>query len=357
MTRIAAVEARALDLPLREPFGIAGGSQSRVRNVLVRARLEDGTVGWGECAPFPAFNGETQALTLRAVRSQRGWLEGRPAGALEGTSAGLARRIPERACARAGIEMALLDAFCRRRHLPLRVFFGGASDRVWTDVTIPIVPAAAAARAARRLTDWGIRTLKIKVGASVEEDAERVLAAAAQAPRARLIVDGNAGYDAAEALRFLDRLGRRGVRPALFEQPVPAADLRGLAAVSRRGRVPVAADESAVSAEAVLRLVRARAVQVVNLKLMKCGIFESLRMARIARAAGLRLMIGGMIESRLAMGCSAHLAAGLGGFDFIDLDTPLFFGRDPMRGLRILRGGLYDLRPVRSGIGVRPKVW
>ena len=95
---------------------------------------------------------------------------------------------------------------------------------------------------------------------------------------------------------------------------------------------------------------------MINLKLMKCGIWEAWESARVARAAGLRLMIGGMIESRLAMGCGAHLASGLGGFEFIDLDTPLWFSRDPMVGPpEIGRGGFYDLSKVRSGIGCRPR--
>jgi len=135
---------------------------------------------------------------------------------------------------------------------------------------------------------------------------------------------------------------------------VPKEDLEGMAEVSRKGGVPVAADEAAASPRDVHRLARSRAADVVNIKLMKCGVREALETDRIARAAGLGLMIGGMVESYLAMGCAAHLAAGFGGFNFVDLDTPLWFARNPMRGLKMRHGGLYDLSVVRAGIGVEP---
>lgn len=354
MSAISRLKVRKLDAPLREPFEIYGGVQTRVRNVLVEIRLEDGTRGYGECAPFPDFNGETQDSTLRAVRSQAQTLVGRDIGETGAIASELARRLPRAGAARAGIEMALLDAWSRLRGFPLRVFFGGAENRVETDVTIPIVSATHAQRSARRHARFGIKTLKIKIGRDPDDDLERVSAARAGHPSARIILDANGGYDAAESLRLLRRLKVRGIRPVLFEQPVAKEDLRGLKRVSRA--VFVAADESAASRRDILKIVRLGAAQVVNLKIMKCGIFETLDIARIARSAGLELMVGGLVESRLAMTCSAHLAAGLGAVRFVDLDTPLFFAKDPMRGVPIKRGGVYDLRSVRAGIGITPKI-
>ena len=101
-------------------------------------------------------------------------------------------------------------------------------------------------------------------------------------------------------------------------------------------------------------MARTRAVSVINVKLMKYGLAEAAEVAAVARAAGLGLMIGAMIESSLGLGCAAHLAAGLGGFSFVDLDTSLWFARDPMRGLAFGRGGTYDLCGVKAGIGVMP---
>lgn len=346
-TLIRRISVRALDVPMKEPFGIAGGAQTRAANVLVRAELSDGTAGWGEGAPMPAFNGVTQAQTLSAARKASSALIGAEAGAWQSW------RLPRNACARAAVETALLDAWTRRLGIPLRVLFGGAEERISTDVTVPIVPAERAAGAARAIRAFGVKTLKVKVGRRVGDDAARVLSAMSAAPRSKLLLDANAGYSPADALALLSRLRAEGVEPDLFEQPTRSP--AGLREVRRRGRVPVAADESADSPAAVLALAAAGACDVVNIKVMKLGLLGALETARVARACGFSLMVGGLVETRLGMTAAAHLACGLGGFSFADLDTPLFLAEDPMRGVPIRHGGVYDLSKVRAGIGVAPR--
>lgn len=351
---VARLDVSRLDVPMKEPFGIAGGAQTRAANVLVRAVLEGGAEGWGEGAPMPAFNGETQAGTLAAARRATRALRGAQAGAWESWGPRLHALLPRRACARAAVETALLDAWTRSLGLPLRVLFGGAEDRLATDITIPIVPPEKAAAAARDIRAFGVKTLKIKVGRNVEDDAARVLSAMGAVRGSKLMLDANAGYSASDALRLLRLLRAEGVEPELFEQPTPARDLEGLRRVRRAGRVRVAADESADSAASVLRLAASGACDVVNVKVMKLGLLGALEAARVARASGFALMIGGLVETRLGMTAAAHLACGLGGFEFADLDTPLFLASDPMRGVPIRRGGVYDLAPVKAGIGVKP---
>lgn len=229
-----------------------------------------------------------------------------------------------------------------------------AGRRLRTDVTVAIVPPERARRQAQNLLARGIRTVKIKVGKDLEQDELRVRAVAGVSSRLELTLDANQGYTPSEALRFLKRLGRRGITPILFEQPVAKDDWEGLAQVQRQGGVPVAADETVSSRADALKMARLKAAAVVNVKLMKCGVLQAWDIALICRAAGLGLMMGGMVESPLAMAAAAHFAAGLGGFSFIDLDTPLWFARNPMQGLSLSRSGLYDLSPIHAGIGVRP---
>ena len=354
-SRIKAVSVSPLDAEMNEPFGIAGGAKTEVNNVLVRLRLEDGSEGLGEGAPMSAFNSEDQESTLKAARGLAPRLVGRDAADWRGLMEDLDRRLgPKRGAARAALSMALLDAWSRRAGLPLRVLFGGASRRVFSDVTVTIVPPEQAAASARRIKGLGVRTIKIKIGRDLEEDCARVAAVHGAAKGLRLILDANQGYGPRDSLKLLSKLKRRGITPALFEQPAAAADWKGLSEVWRFGRVAVAADESAASPAAVEGLAKAKACQVVNVKLMKCGLLEAWDIALIARAAGLGLMIGGMVESSLAMTCAAHFAAGLGGFDFVDLDTPLWFKKDPMRGVGFGRGGVYGLSAVKAGIGVAP---
>lgn len=354
---VASIDVEPLDVAMNEPFEIAGGASTAVRNVLARATLSDGCVGWGEGAPLSAFNAETQRTTLLAARRAARRLEGAPADGWRPLLEQVETLLPQGGAARAALGMALLDAWARRARLPLRLLFGGAGNRVRSDVTVTIVPAPQARAATRRILALGVDTIKIKIGKDLDDDVERVRAVAGTRRGLRLILDANQGYDPRRALRLLRRLRAAGVEPALFEQPAAKDDWRGLADVHRLGRIDVAADESVGSRADAVKAARLRAVQVVNVKLMKCGLLEAWDIASICRAAGLRLMMGGMVETSLAMGCAAHLAAGIGGFDFIDLDTPLWLAKDPMTGVRFGKGGWYDLARVESGIGVRPRVF
>jgi L-alanine-DL-glutamate epimerase-like enolase superfamily enzyme len=356
LVRIARLSAAALDVPLRKPFGIARGAQEAVRNVLVTIELADGTRGYGEGAPFPAFNGETQEGTLAAIEAARPAVEAEDARRWRKIARGLKEAIGASGAGRCAIETALLDALARRAGISLHTFFGGAEDSLVTDVTIPTGTRAEAAEDAAAWQAAGFSRLKVKIGGGgVEEDLERVLAIHDAAPRASLILDGNGGLTAEAALRISHWLEARGIRPVLFEQPVARDDWRGLAEVARSCGFPVAADESAASTADVLRIAESRAAQVVNVKPMKAGLVEALEIALVARAAGLRLMIGGMVEAKLAMSASACLAAGLGGFDFVDLDTPLFLAENPFDGGYAQEGERLDLGAIGVGHGVVPR--
>ena len=353
MISIADVTAQRLDIELTEPFGIATGAQVRANNVLVTVTLSDGTTGTGEAAPFPAVNGETQSAVLDALTGARSSLSGldalrwRPAvrvadHALRGTPSALA-----------AFESALLDALCRRSRLSLWAFFGGAETALVSDITIPTGSAEHARAAAARAVAGGFATLKVKVGGvPFDHDRSRLTAIIAAAPQARLVLDANASFSATEALALLAALGHDKGQVALFEQPTGKLDLDGLRQVREHGGVPVAADESACSAADVLSLLAARAVDAINIKTMKCGIVEAMDMIAIARAAGLGLMIGGMVESKLSMTVSACLAAGLGGFAHVDLDTPWFMKDAPVQGGWLEQGATLRLDQISAGHGV-----
>ncbi len=113
----------------------------------------------------------------------------------------------------------------------------------------------------------------------------------------------------------------------------------------------IVADESCRTPADALRIARDGLAQVINIKLAKCGVVQALEIAAIARAANIGLMIGGMVETRIAMGFSAHFAAGLGGFDWIDLDTPLLLAEDPVTGGYTADGSRYRLDTGEFGHG------
>lgn len=353
MPAIVSLRAEPLDIELHEPFGIATGVQQAARNVLVQVALDDGSIGLGEAAPFPAVNGETQDAALGALEALERELNGRDARRWRRIALELKELTPEVPSARCAVESAIIDALCRSAGVSMWTWFGGAEDCLTTDITITTGSPDAAARAAQNAREQGFHTLKIKVGgAPPAHDAARLEAISKAAPGARWVLDGNASLNVEEALELLDALGAARERVDLFEQPTPARDLDALRNVRERGCVRVAADESARSAADVAELARARAADVVNIKIMKSGVCEALDMIRAARAHELGLMVGGMVESALAMTISACLGAGAGGFSFVDLDTPLFLRDAPLTGGFAQRGPHIDLRELGPGHGV-----
>jgi L-Ala-D/L-Glu epimerase len=354
-TIIRQVSVEPLNIPLLEPFTIATGSVSDARNVLITITLQDGSIGYGECAPLPPSTGETQETALAAAQSCAELLRGRDAAHWRPLARLIHSVFYAQATVCAGMEIAILDALTRSYGIPLYVFFGGASKSVETDMSIPIVTSERAYILAKETATRGINTIKVKVGGDLREDVDRVEAVRSGAPNLALTLDANQGYTPHEALLCLEALDNRDIRPLLLEQPVHKDDYEGLGYVSQHTTVPVAADESATNAASVARLIRNQSVSVINIKLMKAGIVEALDIAALCRANNIQLMVGAMIESRLAISAAAHLVAGLGGFRFVDLDTPMLLANDPFTGGYTQEGGVYDLSEVKSGLGIERK--
>jgi L-alanine-DL-glutamate epimerase-like enolase superfamily enzyme len=350
-TGITSVDAYPLNVPLLRPFVIATGRLEQVENVAVRVQLSDGAEGWGEVPSLQPVTVEDQPTALTSVGEAAEWVVGRDAAEWRPLAADLASRVPRLAAVRAGIEMAVIDAFTRSLGVPLYHFFGGAERQLTTDITIPICDPDEARSLAAQYRKRGFTTIKTKVGLDVDADIARLAAIRESHPDCALVLDANEGYSAEQALDALRALRVAGLEPALFEQPVPRDDWAGLGRVTREGGVPVAADESCRTPQDALRIAQEQLAPVLNIKLAKAGVVAAIEIAAIARAAGLGLMIGGMVETRLGMGFSAHLAAGLGGFEWIDLDTPLLMSPDPVVGGYEADGAVYDVVGVAAGHG------
>lgn len=351
-TQIVRFEVQAMDVTLPAPFETAAARRTYVKNLLLTVELAGGALGIGEVAAARHVTGEGPEEARQALEVFAGALPGEDAGAYRRLSGAFAAAHPHALAARAGLEAALLDAWCRAHGVPLYQFFGGALLEVSTDVTIPIVPPAEAAASARALTAQGIRDLKIKVGAG-GQDFERVLAVAQAAPGAGIRLDGNQGFTPDEAASLMERVLAAGVNATLYEQPVPRDDLAGLRFVRERVPVPVAADESVLCPADALKVVQAGAADVVNIKLMKSGVLGALDIAAICRAAGVRLMLGCMLETRLGISVAAHLAAGLGCFEFLDLDGHFTTGDAGFSGGFAQVGDRMVLSSDAPGHGVR----
>jgi L-alanine-DL-glutamate epimerase-like enolase superfamily enzyme len=171
-------------------------------------------------------------------------------------------------------------------------------------------------------------------------------------PEARFRLDANAGFSAADALALLDGVLSDGLQIECYEQPCATDDWSGLAEVTAHAAVPVVADESFRGAADLEQLVRRRAAHAVNLKLVKLGgPLPTLALARAARAAGLRLMAGAMVETRVGLLAMAHVVTALGGVDWVDLDTAFLLADDPFQGGWTVRGPRITLTEA-PGLGV-----
>ena len=317
-----------LDLPLREPFEISLGTQHEARNVLVRVETDEGTVGHGEGSPLPPVTGETREAALATARAAGEVIEGEPIADYRRLAGELRSTFPGMVSALFAVETALLDAYCRECELALSELFGGPPRPVTTDLTIPILPPADAADRAGNAVDDGFEHLKIKTGTGIESDVERVVAVHEATPDAELKVDANQGWTPSETVRFVRALTDRGVDLALVEQPVASEDVQGLAHVREQVAVPIAADEAVFAPADAMRVIREGAADVINVKLGKSGPMATADIAAIARAANCELMVGCMLESAVGIHTSAHVVAGLGGFNYVDLDGNLLLAED-----------------------------
>lgn len=353
-TIIKRVFIKPVSIPMEESFTIAIGTKYNIENVLITIQLENGIEGYGEAAPLEPINGENQATALETLKSCRDFLIGKDVSQFRQISKHLKNVFWAQVTARCAIEMALIDAFTKTLNLPLYKFFGGAESQVETDYTIDIVPPDIAKIKAANLQKRGYNTLKTKVGKKLVDDIDRILAIKDGAPGCSIMLDANQGYTPVQAVHFLEELEKNKIRPDLFEQPVVKHDLRGMKFVKEHTSVPIAADESVFTSADAIEIIRMGCADLINIKIMKSGIVEALDIAAIARSANLGLMIGCMLETMLALSCSVHFAAGLGGFQFIDLDPHLRPEQEPVKGGPDYTEPVYSLSGL-PGIGVTIK--
>lgn len=331
--------AEPLELRTRYEFRIAHGAHQRYRNVLVRLE-HDGVTGMGE-GSASHYYGETYE-TMRVALEAWAPLLGDDPFALDAIEARLDAALMGNGSARAALEMALHDWIGRRLGLPVWKLLG--LEAAAAPVSCVTLGMAEPAEMERKLDDvLDFPAIKVKLGAPGDvENLERIR----RRYRGRLQVDANAAWGAADAVRVLRRIEPLGIE--LVEQPVARGDLDGLRWVRERSPIPVFADESCHRLADVGVL--AGRVDGINLKIMKTGgIREMLRMIHAARAHGLRILLGSMVESSLALSAAAQLAPLA---DHLDLDGHWLLADDPFDGAPGERGAI--ALSDRPGLGVEP---
>ncbi|WP_439027355.1 dipeptide epimerase [Haloarchaeobius sp. DT45] len=339
------VDVERVSLELAETFTISRGSQDVAENVVVT--LSDGEhEGIGAAAPSSHY-GETADTVEAVLDGLRPRLEAiDDPFRVDAIERDLRESIRGNPAARSAVSIALYDLVGKTVDLPLWRYWGLDPDAApETSYTVGIADPETMGEKAARAADAGYGILKVKVG--TDDDRARIAAVADAAPGATIRVDANEAWTPKEAVENAAWLADYDVE--FVEQPVPATDPKGLRYVYEHAPLPIAVDESCVELADVPRV--ADRADVVVLKLMKCGgLVEARRMIHTARAHGLEVMLGCMIESDAAISAGGQLAPLC---DYVDLDGSLLLAddADPYDG-PVRAGGAIDLDDT-PGIGLR----
>lgn len=327
---------RTIELALRTPFRLSRGTSATRHNVIFELE-HDGARGRGEAAPIPRYGESAESATAALEAMAAGLDDPRAYAELAAE-----RAVPGQRAAQAAFDAALHDLAARRLGVPVRELLGiGRRDlppTSWTIGVDPIPEALAKVAAARRF-----EVLKVKMG--VEGDLE-LLRAVRGATGQAIRIDANEGWTLEGARERLPELARLGVE--LVEQPLPAGRLEQTRALRAASPLPLVADEDVHDAADVPKL--AGVYDGINVKLAKCGgISGALALIATARAHGMKILLGCMVESSLGIAAALAVAPLV---DWIDLDGSLLVSNDPFSGLE-LDGGRLRL-PEGPGLGVEP---
>ena len=339
-------EFERVSMQLADPFGISRGTQTAAENVVVRVEDEGGMTGVGAAAPS-AHYGET-ADTVEAVLPDL--LEiveevGDP-HAIDRIERRMAEAVRRNPAARTAVSIALHDLAAKRLGVPLYRLWGLDPERSpSSSFTIGLDDIDTIREKTADAYEAGYDILKVKVG--TDRDKAIIEAVRDEAPGVTIRVDANEAWTPREAVRMSEFLADYGVE--FVEQPVPAEDYEGLKYVYDHSALPIAADESCITADDIPKI--ADRVDIANLKLMKCGsLTEAKRMIYTARSHGLEVMLGCMIETNAAIAAGCHLAPLL---DYADLDGSLLLADDPYDGVPMPHGAI-DLEALdRTGTGAQ----
>jgi len=329
------ISVSAIDLPLVHPFKIARGEETLTRTALVRVRADE-LEGIGEATPIERY-GETYDSVAAYFDTHA------PAAddpyRLEAL---LHDGIP--AAARAGLDLALYDLIGKDLGKPLYALLG--LDPAMTPVTSFTIGIADPETTLKKVAEVGDHPiLKVKLGTGTPAEQIETIALIRETYAGTIRIDANEGWDPADAIQILSELARFDIE--LCEQPIPAGHPERLRAVRERVTIPIVTDEDSLVAADLPRLYGC--VDGINVKLAKTGgIRGALAMIHTARAMGLKVMLGCMVESAIAATAAAHLSPLV---DWADIDGPFLTASDPFEGVTYDRGKL--VLPDAPGLGVR----
>jgi len=347
---IRQTEIYKFSIPMH-PFTIATGTMHFAQNIFIRVHTDAGYYGVGECSAFPMIVGETQATCFEMAKDFAALWKGKEARDLEARMKELHSFTAFNATIKSAFDMALYDLAAKAAGKPLYQFLGGKKRDIETDLTIGIDTPEKMAQKAVQFRKDGVRMIKIKLGRDSREDVERVRQIRAAVGEDILLrIDANQGWDfdsAVDALRQMEPY-----RVQFCEQPMRHWDDDRLPEMRRQVPIPIMADESVFDHHDARKLIAADACDYVNIKFAKSGgILEAIKINAVCAQNGIPCMMGGMLESRVALTAFAHFALAHDNIIFHDMDTCLLgHTLDPVTG-GVKYKGYFLETPNSPGLG------
>jgi len=306
---------------LMHPFAIATGTMHAAQNIFIRIHTDAGFYGVGECSAFPMIVGETQATCFEMAKDFAHLWKGKNALAIDERTNELHSFTAFNSTIKSAFEMALFDIAAKNANQPLYKFLGGNKKEIETDLTIGIGSAEKMAQTAIDFKNKGVRIIKIKLGKNGSDDIERVKQIRnAIGDEIILRIDANQGWDFETAVKVLQEINKYNIQ--FCEQPMRSWNDERLPELRKLSPIKIMADESVFDHHDAERLIKANACDYVNIKFAKSGgILEAKKINAVCEEKNISCMMGGMLESRVALTAFAHFALAHDNIIFYDMDT------------------------------------
>ncbi|MBE9667017.1 mandelate racemase/muconate lactonizing enzyme family protein [Mucilaginibacter boryungensis] len=347
---ITKIDIYRFSIPM-EPFTIATGTMDYAQNTFIRVHTDAGFYGVGECSAFPMIVGETQDTCLVMAREFARLWKGQNPLDIPARLQQLHDFTAGNTTIKSAFDMALYDIAAKNAGLPLWQFLGGQPRVIESDITVGIAKPEVMAERALAFRKDGANYLKVKLGKNATEDIERIKQIrAAVGPEMHIRIDANQGWSFDDAVYALQAIGRYDIE--FCEQPMRTWFDDRLPELMQLSPVKIMADESVYNHYDARTQIKTKSCHYINIKLAKSGgINEAIKIHDVAAERSVPCMMGGMLESRIALSAKLHLVYASPNIQFFDMDTcKLGHLEDPCVG-GVTYNGYFLNMPESSGIG------
>ncbi|MDQ1005501.1 L-alanine-DL-glutamate epimerase-like enolase superfamily enzyme [Neobacillus niacini] len=347
---ITKVEAKIVRTPLNVPFKMTYGEMPPYQShLIVRITTNTGLTGLGEASELPFFTGETVETMKVLVEKKLGpAIIGKLVYSLRDIHHAMGIILGNATGAKSAIDMALWDVQGKRLKTPVYELLGGErKPPVRVAYVLGDESPEEMARAAKERADAGFDTLKIKIGSDFRKDIEAISQIRqAIGPAVHLRIDANQGYHVKTAIQVIKEI--EPYKIDYIEQPVPGWNYDGLRQIRSASSIPIMADESAHTLKDIYELAKKEAIDLVGIKLIKCGgITPAIQIAQFSEAIGLQCVLISPWDTLLGTFASLHLSTILPGNYSHEMVGPYYLKDDPF--------GVVDIKGVMeipNGIGL-----